>query len=149
MKKKNSKEIYQVKSDDQEMLSAMRKARDTFPDFKREVLKEYARIIPVFDTVLVKAYFYDEGIKQGGEHLWLNDIEFGDIMISGTIVSSPSHLKSVRRGQNVQFPLERLSDWLYVFDGKAHGAYTVKLLRSRMADKELKDHDKDYPYSFD
>jgi uncharacterized protein YegJ (DUF2314 family) len=74
--KKNSKNIYQVSSNDKEMLLAMQKARDTFEDFKSEVLKDYSRILSVLDTILIKAYFYDDNFPNEGEHLWLKDISF-------------------------------------------------------------------------
>jgi uncharacterized protein YegJ (DUF2314 family) len=55
----------------------------------------------------------------------------------------------VRPGQAVSFPLERLSDWLYVEGGKAMGVFTVRLLRTRMSDEERRAHDSYYPFSFD
>ncbi|MCI0359197.1 MAG: DUF2314 domain-containing protein [Planctomycetaceae bacterium] len=55
----------------------------------------------------------------------------------------------MQAGSLVSFPLERLSDWLYVVDGKAYGAFTVRLLRSRMSDEEKQEHDSHYPFEFD
>ena len=147
--KENSKNIYQVNSDDKEMLLAMQKARDTFEDFKSEVIQDYSRKIPILDIILIKAYFYDDNFPNDGEHLWLEDITFEGERIIGEIVSTPEHVKSVKSGEKVSILLEQLSDWLYVYDGKAHGAFTVRLLRKRMTPQERQEHDKGYPYSFD
>jgi uncharacterized protein YegJ (DUF2314 family) len=141
--------IYRINSDDKEMLSAMQKARDTFEIFKSEVIQDYSRKIPVLDTILIKAYFYDADFPNDGEHLWLKDIRFEEKRIIGEIVSEPGHVKSVKSGEKVSILLEQLSDWLYVCDGKAHGAFTIRLLRKRMTPQECQEHDKGYPYSFD
>ena len=147
--KKKSKDVYQVNSDDKEMRIAMQKARESFEDFKSEVLQDYSRIIPVLDVILIKAYFYDDNSKSNGEHLWLRNITFEGELITGEIASSPDHIKSVKNGERVSISLEQLSDWLYVYGGKAYGAFTVRLLRKRMTTQERCEHDKGYPYSFD
>ena len=147
--KKNNEDICRVNISDKEMLLAMQKARDTFKDFKREVTQDYSRKIPVLSTILVKAYFYDNDLPNDGEHLWLRNIDFEDEYLVGEIASPPEHVKSVEMGERVTITLEQLSDWLYVYDGKAQGAFTVKLLRERMSPRERQEHDEGYPYSFD
>jgi uncharacterized protein YegJ (DUF2314 family) len=147
--KDNSENIYQVNYGDKEVLLAMQKARDTFEDFKSEVIQDYSRKIPVLDIILIKAYFYDVNFPNNGEHLWVKDITFEGERIIGEIVSVPEHVKSVESGKKVSILLEQLSDWLYVSNGKAHGAFTVRLLRNRMTPQERQEHDKGYSYSFD
>jgi len=128
---------------------AMQTARDRFPDFWREVSADYQRIIPALDGGMVKAYFCDESEPLAGEHMWVGSVDFDGKMISGVLADTPRQLRSVKAGQRVSFPLDRLSDWLYVDGGKAMGAFTVRLLRTRMSDAERRAHDNYYPFSFE
>ena len=127
----------------------MTTARKQFPDFWREVSADYKRAIPVLKRPMVKAYFNDEGAPLTGEHMWVSEIEYDGKMITGVLADTPIQLHSIRTGQRVSFPLERLSDWLYVENGKAVGVFTVKLLRTRMTEQERQAHDSHYPFKFD
>jgi uncharacterized protein YegJ (DUF2314 family) len=138
-----------VQAGDPEMDAAMQTARDKFPEFWREVSTDHKRVIPVLEGSMVKAYFFDEGAPLTGEHMWVRDIEYDGQTISGVLVDTSIQLHSVRPGQHVSFPLMRLSDWLYVENGRAYGVFTVKLLRTRMTDDERKSHDSHYPFRFD
>ena len=143
-------EIIPVESSDLEMNKAMQTARDRFPEFWREVSADYQRAIPALGGSMVKAYFDDPGgASQGGEHMWVSDVEFDGKAISGVLADTPRHLKSVRTGQHIDFPLARVSDWFYVNGGKAVGAFTVQVLRSRMSEQERQAHDSHYPFRFE
>jgi hypothetical protein len=45
-------------------------------------------------------------------------------------------------------PFSQLTDWMMTSDGKAYGAHTVNLLRSRMSARERKDHDEAWGLDF-
>ncbi len=142
--------IIPVQSDDAEMNAAMQTAREKFPEFWREVSADHKRVIPALGGSMVKAYFDDPGgAPGGGEHMWVRDVEYDGKVITGTLADAPRHLHSVRSGEQVSFPLERLSDWFYVDGGKAIGAFTVRVLRSRMSGQERREHDSHYPFRFD
>lgn len=141
--------IVSVLSDDSEMQGAMKAARDSFPEFWREVSLDYQRPIPVLDGVMVKAYFSDRDKPEGGEHMWVHGVHYDGKAISGTLASQPRHVASVKPGEPVSFPLDRLSDWLHVEDDMAKGAFTVRLLRSRMSVEDRRAHDSHYPFRFD
>jgi len=132
------------------MNAAMQTARDRFPEFWREVSNDYKRVIPALGESMVKAYFDDPGgSPQGGEHMWVRGVDYDGKMITGELADTPRHLRSIRAGQQVSFPLERLTDWFYVDDGKAVGAFTVRVLRSRMSEEERRVHDSHYPFRFE
>lgn len=138
-----------VQSDDPEMLAAMQTARDRFPEFWREVAADYKRVIPALGGSMVKAYLYDDAAPQNGEHMWVSEVEYDGKTITGVLADTPRELRSVRSGQQVSFPLERLSDWFYVEGGKAIGAFTVRLLRTRMTAEQRRAHDSHYPFRFE
>jgi uncharacterized protein YegJ (DUF2314 family) len=147
---KSKSKIILVQSDDAEMNAAMQTARDRFPEFWREVSADYRRVIPALGGSMVKAYFDDPGgAPQGGEHMWVRGVEYDGKMITGELADPPRHLRTVRAGQQVSFPLERLSDWFYVDGDKAVGAFTVRLLRTRMSKDERRAHDSHYPFRFE
>jgi uncharacterized protein YegJ (DUF2314 family) len=148
--RKDDKEpnVSPVEADDPGMLAAIRKARETFPDFLQAVEADSRRIIPALSFALVKAYFADVGSPDEGEHMWVTDVEFDGHTITGTLCDTPEHVQCVREGQQVNFPSDHLSDWLYVLVDEAHGGFTLRLLRSRMSDAERQAHDSQYPFSF-
>jgi uncharacterized protein len=146
---KPNPKIIDVQSDDAEMNAAMQTARDRFPEFWREVSADYKRVIPALGGSMVKAYFCDASAPQSGEHMWVSKVEYYSKTITGVLADTPRQLRSVRAGERVSFPLERLSDWFYVDGGKAVGAFTVKLLRTRMNAEERRAHDSHYPFRFE
>jgi uncharacterized protein YegJ (DUF2314 family) len=132
------------------MNTAMQTARDRFPEFWREVSADYKRVIPVLGRSMVKAYFDNpDGAPQGGEHMWERGVDYDGKAITGELADTPRNSRNVRAGQQVSFPIERLSDWFYVDGDKAVGAFTVRLLRSRMSDEERRAHDSHYPFRFE
>lgn len=146
----NSKsEIIPVQSADAEMNAAMQTARDRFPEFWREVSADYQRVIPALGGSMVKAYFYDAGASQSGEHMWVSEVEYDGKTITGVLADTPRELRRLRSGERVSFPLERLSDWFYVEGNKAVGAFTVRLLRKRMSAEQRQAHDSHYPFRFE
>ena len=140
--------IVKVAASDAEMEAAMVKARDSFPEFWSEISEDYQRAIPALTIAQVKAYFHDANDPAGGEHMWVGEVSFDGEVISGTLMSKPGHLDSVSEGDSVEFPVSRLSDWLIVDDGNAKGLYTVQVIRTRMSEDELADHDANYPFEF-
>ena len=140
--------VIPVHPDDPEMLAAMMQARDTFPEFRRAVEEDWKRVIPLMQSSMVKAYFFHPETPTEGEHMWVAYERFENNLIVGTLTSEPRLVRHVSKGDSVSFPLSRLSDWLYVEDDKAHGVFTVQLLRSRMTEEERRAHDSAYLFLF-
>lgn len=131
--------------DDPEMASAIRRARQTFRYFYREVAWEQRRIVPGLDLACVKVAFSDPGPASADqpavEQMWISDIDFDGKLVSGTLINSPNWLTSVAEGDQVQVPPSRVSDWMYAIEGKVYGAYTVNVMRSQMSRNERAGHD--------
>jgi uncharacterized protein YegJ (DUF2314 family) len=149
MSSQSKPDLISVESDDAEMLAAMQTARDQFPKFWHEVSQDYRRIIPALGGSMVKAYFHDAQSKHGGEHMWVSEVDYDGATITGVLSDRPRQVRSVRTGERVTFPLERLSDWFYVDEDKAVGAFTVRLLRTRMTEEERQEHDSHYSFQFE
>ena len=140
--------------EDPEMRAACQKARDTFRFFWREVAWERRRIVLGLDTAVVKAPFSDGPSRKKSrdtpdtEHMWVSDVDFDGRDVTGTMMNTPNWIKSVKQGDDVRVPLEKISDWMYVVGGDVFGAYTVNLLRSRMGRKERQEHDDAWGLNF-
>ena len=145
--------IYQAAKDDPEMLAAIKEARASFPDFLVEADADLCRAIPVLEDAMVKLGITSPEDPDVVEHIWAryagHDPE-NEGRFRAIVLSTPRKIANVvEEGDGVSFALEKLSDWLYVTDGQAHGAFTVRVLRSRMKRAQLKKHDAAYPFSFD
>jgi uncharacterized protein YegJ (DUF2314 family) len=144
--------VYRAVKDDPQMHAAIRKARETFPDFLAEADADLCRAIPVLDDTMVKLGIESPEDPDVVEYVWARYVGHDpedEGRFRAILLSSPRKLGDMAKGDEINFSIRSLSDWLYVSDGKAHGAFTVRLLRSRMTPAELKKHDAAYPFSFD
>jgi uncharacterized protein len=143
-----------LSENDEEMQGASQKARATFRYFWREVAWERRRIVPALNLACVKAPFSDgEGAsprenRPEVEHMWLDDVDFDGRFVTGTLLNSPTWLKTVKEGDSASLRLDEISDWMYVISGEVYGAYTVNLMRSRMEPRERKEHDAAWGLNF-
>jgi uncharacterized protein YegJ (DUF2314 family) len=137
------RQIIDVPADDPEMNAAKEKARRTLGTF----LKAYEAGGDFRGTL--KVYFSEPGGPTKGEHMWVRPTDLSGPKFKGTLLSTPGWMKSVKVGAEVTFTRADISDWLLERDGKAIGAYTVRLLRKRMSAEERREHDSGYSYSFD
>lgn len=137
-----TQEIFLSRSVDTEMEEASVNARKSFKIFWRELSWEMRRIVSGIDMSVVKRGFPTN--KKGSpslEHMWVGDIAFDGKIITGNLLNQPNYIENLNQGDIVQFTCEEISDWMYSISEKVYGAFTVNVLRSRMAQTELKEHD--------
>jgi uncharacterized protein YegJ (DUF2314 family) len=154
MSESQPSKVFFFDNNDPEMQRAYENARATFRYFWREVAWERRRIIPALGLACVKAPFSDgeQGTHNEGdpevEQMWLNDVDFDGQFVSGVLVNAPNWLKTVKVGDPARMPLEEITDWMYVVDNEVYGAHTVNLMRSRMDQRERKEHDNAWGLDF-
>jgi uncharacterized protein YegJ (DUF2314 family) len=153
MRESQSSQAFMFDNSDPEMQRAYEAAGLTFRYFWREVVWERRWIIPGLDLACVKASFSDGQKKRADgapstEHMWLSEIDFDGEFVSGVLVNSPNWVKSFKKGDSVRVPLNKIKDGMYAISGVAFGGYTVNLMRSRMACRELKEHDAAWGLNF-
>jgi uncharacterized protein YegJ (DUF2314 family) len=139
-----SEPVYFSGEEDAEMTQASAAAQHSSRFFWRDLSWERRRIIPALDMAMIKLPFTDGTRSDGNpevEYMWADGIEFDGITLSGTLLNDPNWLTSVKKSDAVSMPFSQLTDWMMTSDGKAYGAHTVNLLRSRMSARERKDHD--------
>ena len=121
---------------DIEMLQAIGHAQAIFHDFVSALDVENSRIAPIIEEALVKYAF--PATKKGVqvEHIFLSNIEKRDSVLWGVVTGAPRYTNAVKEGQNIEIDPQRISDWLYVVNGKGVGGFTFKLMWSRFSDQE-------------
>jgi uncharacterized protein YegJ (DUF2314 family) len=120
-------EVAIVAKDDPVMAAAMRRARETLPDF----LAIAAAPKPGMTNFAVKV-----AIHQGNdaEYFWIDPFANDNGRFSGRINNKPDLIHSVKLGQTITFELSEIVDWMYQDRGKMKGNYTAcVLLRSAPA----------------
>lgn len=137
IKRDGEPDISQVDGDDKKMNKAIDEARKTLSQFD-EALNSKDSLI---ESLAIKARF--DTPDGGGEHIWLTDIVKKDGHYSGMIGNLPSSTTVVKLGETVAIPDDRISDWMYVQDGKLKGGYTIRVLRDQMSDAEKKVFDEE------
>jgi uncharacterized protein YegJ (DUF2314 family) len=146
--------VIMADDDDPEMQRAYEQARGSFRYFWREIAWDRRRIVPALEMATVKAPFTDDASRPGNgdapgvEYMWLFHVDFDGEFVSGDLVNEPNRLTSVKAGDAVRVPLDRISDWMYVMNGVAYGAFTVNALRSRMGAGERREHDEAWGLDF-
>jgi uncharacterized protein YegJ (DUF2314 family) len=74
---------------------------------------------------------------EGIEHLWVQPLAWSPFRIEGRLASTPARPLAGGRtlGDLVSFPIEELSDWVYLttgtFDGPREGGFTVRWLEEK------------------
>jgi uncharacterized protein YegJ (DUF2314 family) len=139
-----TKEVFLSPFSDPEMDDASINARKSFKIFWRELSWEMRRIVPGLDASFVKHGFAVNKNKKttlSFEQMWVGDISFDGQSLIGHLLNQPNEIEDLKQGDIVKFHHSEMSDWMYTISGKAYGAFTVNVIRSRMTKKELKDHD--------
>jgi uncharacterized protein YegJ (DUF2314 family) len=63
-----------------------------------------------------------------GEHIWANAVVRAGNNVSATINNQPRDIPKLRKGQRVTVPISRVTDWMYIRDGKIQGGQTIRAL---------------------
>lgn len=147
--------VIHIPADDPAMKQAGVMARKTFRYFWREMSWEQRRIVPGVDLALVKVACSDPPEIQAQnpdalevEYMWIGEVDFDGRYITGTLLNEPDTLTTFHEGQPMKLPAKQIHDWMYVQMGEVYGGFTIELMRMRMGQKELKQHDKAYGLEF-
>jgi uncharacterized protein YegJ (DUF2314 family) len=116
--------IAYVEKDDAEMAAAMRRARDTLPEF----LKLARAPRPTMRAFAVKV-----AVVEGDEteFFWIAPFEQRKSEFTGRINNTPQLVKKLRFGQTINFREDEIVDWLYQDGGKMIGNFTACVLLKR------------------
>lgn len=146
----NNKSVFYAQQDEL-MKQASQDAQKNFKYFWRELYWEYRRIVPGHDFAMVKISFEQKIDGQAEpiiEHMWINNINFDGETITGELVNAPNQLTNVTKGEIVSKKISEIGDWMISIQGKTYGGFSIQVMRSRMNDKERRNHDKAWGLNF-
>jgi uncharacterized protein YegJ (DUF2314 family) len=129
-------EIAWFSGEDPGMQAAIAQAQKEFSVFQEELALESRRIVPAMEQCLVKYAF--PATKNGveAEHMFLSDLYWDGTNSVGILASEPMHTDAVQEGQKVIVDPKRVSDWLYIINGKTHGGFTFKKMWESFSNEE-------------
>ncbi|MDQ0591769.1 uncharacterized protein YegJ (DUF2314 family) [Chryseobacterium ginsenosidimutans] len=130
LEREGEPDVLYVENADNEMNSAIAKAKETFPEFE----KAFQENNPNFENFTIKQKF--ETSDGGGEHIWIGDLKFKDGQYSGVVQNEPVDVKQIKLGDSIKVSLADISDWMYIDKKVVKGGYTVKVLRKQMSQEE-------------
>jgi uncharacterized protein YegJ (DUF2314 family) len=90
---------------------------------------------------------FEEG--KNVEHMWVNEVRVEGASFKGKVGNDPDKLKKVHLGMNCTIPRDRVSDWMFVENGRLVGGYTLRVLRERMSPSERKKFDASVPFKIE
>ena len=61
------------------------------------------------------------------EHIWVNNVQTKNDVISGVLGNEPVNLGSLKIGDPVTFTSSQVSDWAYTSYGKKYGHFTTRV----------------------
>ncbi len=125
--------------DDAEMNAAIEKAKSSFTDFTTAFSSKKSR----FTSFSVKVPFVT---TEGNEHIWISEISKQKDNYFGIVDNLPESTSEVKLGDKIKIEPAKISDWMFVEDGKLRGGYTIRLIRKRMTEEERKEFDTDLPF---
>jgi uncharacterized protein YegJ (DUF2314 family) len=83
------------------------------------------------------------------EYMWLTPVNFDGNNFTGTLGNEPERVKNVKVGQKFSIAPSKISDWMYIENGKLVGGYTLRVMRDTLSPAERADFDKSVPFSID
>ncbi len=57
-------------------------------------------------------------------------------MTSGVVNNDPNDVTTVKLGQRIDFPIEQITDWMFLREGKIVGNATLRVLLKYMAKEQ-------------
>lgn len=136
-------DIYYAKSDDKEMNAAIEKAQKTFSDFAK------AMNDPKNTNIFFGVKLPFETVDQNVEHIWVSDVKNKEGKYFGRVDNTPDNVMSVKLGDIIEIDPKKISDWMYVKDGKLVGGHTIRVLRNRMTPDERRKFDTEFGVQID
>lgn len=110
-----------VPTGDPDMAAAMRRARDTLPEF----LSLWRAPRASTRLFSVKIAIRDNGVA---EYFWIEPFVEKDGHFSGTIDNTPETVRNVKLGDTITFDEQQIVDWTYLDGKQMKGNFTACVL---------------------
>ena len=132
--------------EDAEMNAAIAQAQAGFAHFAEVVTHGATDAAPPPEVTLVKYAFVARKGAAKVEHVFLGDVHGRDGALWGTVDADPVHTDEVAEGDLIEIDHERVSDWLYVVDGKGTGGFTFSVMWKNFSHEEKRAYGSQPPF---
>jgi uncharacterized protein YegJ (DUF2314 family) len=124
-------------------------AQASFLEFARIAELERFRILQTFENISIKAFFEaTPGIPMVGEHIYLTDVLTNGKTITAKLNASAFRRADLKEGDEVAFPIDKLSDWFLVRAGKGIGGFTIRNVWAQLSEEERVQAEESPPFSW-
>ena len=141
-KREGEPTVYSVQAEDLAMNAAIAQARETIAQFRSRLNSP-----PSTQTYLTLKVRFDSG--DAVEHIWIEEVELVGDQFKGVIANEPIEASTPALGQTVTIPLDRVSDWMAIDNGRLVGGYTLRVLRDRMSPDQRAEFDAGMGFTID
>ncbi|MDR1277719.1 MAG: DUF2314 domain-containing protein [Treponema sp.] len=119
--------------DDEDLARIAQNARDTLPVFFRRLQTPLSG-----DGNFRLKYPLAADPRSGfsREQVWLMDIRFKDSVYSGVLANTPYYVSGVARGERINFNIEEITDWMFTWEEKIIGGFSIKYLLEQIPEYE-------------
>ena len=124
-------DVTAVKADDAEMNTAIWEAKQT----RQQFLKTLVAPKPNQTDFSVKRPYPTQG-RASLEHIWVSALSYDGQQLHGRISDVPVNIPNLKINDPVAFPVEEISDWMFLEDRKIVGGFTIRVLRKHMSAKD-------------
>jgi uncharacterized protein YegJ (DUF2314 family) len=131
--------VINIQDDDAKMNEAIKKASQSFKVFEAAFNSKKK----TYSYFTIKIPF---AVTGGHEHIWISDISKEKDGYFGIVDNLPESATTVKQGDKIKIETEKLSDWMFVEDGKLRGGYTFRVLLKRMTPEERKEFESGLPF---
>ena len=143
IKRENEPDIHLLEGEDNEMNSAIENAQKSLYKFKKAITSENPNY---YNFALKERFNTSDG---GGEHIWISEIQYDNEKYYGIVDGKPISTKEVKFGDTIEVKYQDITDWMYFDKNIVKGAFTTKVLRTRMSQQERDQMDQESGMKFE
>ncbi|WP_426481655.1 DUF2314 domain-containing protein [Chryseobacterium sp. R2ACT005] len=143
VKRDNEPDVHILQGEDNEMNAAIENAQKSLYKFK-EAIESHN---PDYFNFALKERFTTP--DSGSEHIWISEVQYSDHKFYGIVDGNPISTTEVKLGDTIEINSQQITDWMYIDKNIVKGAYTTKVLRKRMSQKEREQMDKESGFIFE
>jgi len=116
----------EIEQSDKELEKIADNARRALPVFFRNLARPEAGAGSFYIKYPLTAG--DGGVEQ----VWLGNIRFKNGNYYGTLANTTSFSNSVKKGKTIPIDTDKITDWMYILDGKIMGGRSIKYLMEKI-----------------
>jgi len=121
----------EIEQSDKEIGRIAENARNALPTFFRNLARPEAGA----NNFFVK-YTLTADDSSSTEQVWLGNVRVKDGICYGVLANSTNLLNSKKKGSTIVIDTDKITDWMYIQDGKIIGGRSIKYLLEKIPETQ-------------